>query len=678
MNDDLKTPRRNRYAVSLSLVVGGLICVAGVALYLRALQAPFVLDDHGWIVGNAAVRGNFDLRAVWQRSHTRFLPVLSFALNHHIHGLQLTGYHITSVCMHVAAALVVWGLATEVLNSRRHLSSLQTVRCSRLPAAFCGLLFLVHPLQTQTVNYLVQRMALMAGLFYLAAVWFYARARRDGGTPSSSNTRATLNYVLSLLAALCAAHCKENVLSLPAAIILYELCFGERHDRRAWTWCLPYIGIVAIIPWWFFSGSAILSTDDAGLLPRVPQAATRWQYLLTQTRVLVRYLMLLVAPVRQSFDHDIPISPGLWHATTLASAGLLLVLATGGLKNCRRHPMPAFGVLWFFITLSVESSLIPLRVVMNEHRLYLATAGYCFGAAWFLCLVAARRPPNAGEPPAGAAAHTGTLGHRVGQHPVAVTALAVLVLCVYATMTYQRNGVWRSALSLWDDAARKSPRAARAVEQRGVAYFELGDHERALADLEQAIVLNPRSWWARRYRARVRMQQGEYVQALHDYSAALQVNPRDADSYVQRALLYENALNNTTKAQEDIEAALEIAPRHAEAWLHRGNLLLRKGHWEDAVHCYEQLLDKPMRAADAHLNIGIARLQQNRIEEANANFDAAIGKQRDSAWAYYYRGLISLHKGRKGQARQDAMEAARYGVPVPDIVQAWQRARTDG
>jgi hypothetical protein len=552
-----------------------LACLAMI-IYWNTFHVPFVLDDESSIVENAVIRhlANFFTNGSGYDFHpNRYIGHLSFALNYHFGGLDVVGYHVVNLAIHIGNALLVYALVTLTLRTpffgdrglgtgdlgpetrdrrpgtgdrrpeTRDLrpetgdlrpeteeQSLDTgaVRISSfkvpghrslvsgsLVPFLVALLFVCHPIQTQAVTYIVQRFTSMATLFFLAALVLHIRWRLAYVSGAPFLSRSVLPFwALSLLSAVLAMKTKEIAFPLPLIVLLYESCFFGRPDRRLFLYLAPLLLTICIIPLGMINLQApagkLFSDMGAATIDRY--ALPRGDYLLTQFYVIIIYLRLLVLPIGQNLDHDVPVSHSLLEPRTFLSLLLLLAILGLGLWLWRNttltrdrrpettkqdsgsptHPdfghqvpgprslvpefrLASFGIFWFFITLVVESSVIPLRDVIFEHRVYLPSVGFIIAAvalASFGLDICKSRIPAAGR--------------------LALPLSAGIVMLLAGT-AYARNQVWQSWYSIWQDAKEKSPRKARPYTNIGVYYGRQGRHAEAIREFETAVLLDPTS-----------------------------------------------------------------------------------------------------------------------------------------------------------------------------------------
>ncbi len=496
------TRLRAHWAQLLIVVVGGIA-------YSNTFGVPFLFDDNVVLLGEPTIT-NFAPSPLSRR----FLGDLSFALSWRVFGAHPAGHHAVNLVIHVVNALLVWQIARLAWRTSR-LSASPIARNADRAALLAALLFVSHPIQTQAVTYVVQRYASLAALFFLTSVCAYLKCRL-----ASPGRPARGWYVLFLGSAAAACWTKENAFTLPLAIAAVEWSLFAAPLRRRAALLSPFlVAAGAALAFALASGLTLARLDQ---LARVDTSMARSDYLLTQLRVVARYLGLLALPIGQNLDHDVAISRSLAEPAVLLALALHALLVGGAVAalrwGSRRDPawrLVGFGVTWFYVTLLVESSIIPIVDPMYEHRVYLPSVGLFIAVATALCAL----PP---------------LQRRRGW---AATAAALIALLT--GMTFARNRVWRDDLSLWSDAASKSPRKARPLNNLGAARFARGEFASAAALYERAIQAEPgytKAWFNL---GEVRQRMGDCQGAIGPYEAFLQVHPAYPDTYGNLADCYD-------------------------------------------------------------------------------------------------------------------------------------------
>lgn len=482
------------------------ITLLGAIAYSNSFSNSFhYLDDINSIIDNISIRNIQNLRDIWNYWPTRFVTYLSIALNYRLCGFDVFGYHIFNFMTHLFSAVSLWWLA--LLTFDTPLMKKDTIKAHAPTIAFfTSAVFLLHPIQTQPVNYIIQRAVLLAALFYITSVALYARARlKLDSKPKSRVWKAY--YFGSVLSAAMSFFSKEMAVSLPVTICLYEFCFFKvkLHGLTAAAsstsgFLLPWSGIPPeghspinspVWPsgcgtkkssaWKYVMAFPIMII--ASLLMVVATKSTNFiemcsigtaragisigHYFLTELKVIITYLRLVFMPVNQNFDYDYPAATSLFSVPVISSLLLILMILVAAVKILKKYRLISFCIFWFFITLLPESSIVPIRDVIFEHRLYLPLAGFS------LFLV------------------SGLYYLFKGRRSNVTVAVLFLIIVSYAVMTYDRNKVWESELTLWNDTVLKSPNKARPYNNRGNAYGEKGNHDRALSDFDKAIQLKP-------------------------------------------------------------------------------------------------------------------------------------------------------------------------------------------
>jgi len=355
--------RTNRLLPKKVLIWIG-ISVLGILIYSNTFGASFHLDDWRMIVENRVLR-DLNLAELWGTFYTRFLTGLTFALNYHFHRLDVLGYHVVNLMLHLLNTFLVYRLACLLFETpvmKDHFLQAQKEVLGILSA----LLFLVHPIQTQAVTYIWQRAASLATLFYLLSVVLYVQGR----------CRAQRGYLVgAFITTCCAMFTKEIAFTLPLFLLVCEgSCFGPLHEDKGKRVLrlIPFLGTLFIIP--------IVLTQWAPpdlILFRREEVHdfTYLEYLFTQLNVLRTYVRLLFIPVRQNLDYDYPIAHHLFSGSTPFSCLLFIGMAVGTGILFRKERFLFLGAFWFFLALAVETGR-RLSFVIFEHRLYLPMVGF--------------------------------------------------------------------------------------------------------------------------------------------------------------------------------------------------------------------------------------------------------------------------------------------------------------
>ena len=338
-------------------------------------RVPFQFDDQISILGNPAVKDLGNLKAIFQFSPTRFFTYLTFACNYYFNELNVFGYHLVNLIIHICASLLVMlfvhlTFATPAVKDTPPAAHKKTI------AFLAALLFAVHPVQTQAVTYMVQRLASLATLFYLLTLCLYIKGRllQQAG---AARKFSICFFSAAAVTAIIGMFTKETVFTLPFAILLYEFYFFRSTFIYNWKFLVLVFTFCLLIPLIIFSTGSI-DFNKLRAMQEGPEGVvyiSPLEYFFTQFRVLVTYLRLFILPMNQNLDYDYPVAHTFFNVQTMTSFFALLAFAAAGIWSFSKHRIISFTIFWFFLTLSIESSFIPIRDVIFEHRLYLPMAG---------------------------------------------------------------------------------------------------------------------------------------------------------------------------------------------------------------------------------------------------------------------------------------------------------------
>jgi tetratricopeptide (TPR) repeat protein len=536
-------------------VLAGLLVV--FEAYGPALNGGFVLDDR-FLPYYAPVISN--QISGWVGTN-RPLLMLSFWLDHLRSGSGepvLSVFHSTNILIHFLTSVFVALIAAKLLEWAGVAARMRTVL-----AIFAGALFLLHPVQTESVAYVASRSENLSILFFFAAYAIFLYRQGE------SITLLRAVAVLALFGA--AAATKQHTLVLPALLLLTDYFWGRGGilKNRILYGLLAIggaIGGVALL-------QILRTTTSAGF--RV-EGFTPFSYFFTQCRVIWIYIRLFFLPYGQNIDPDIPVSHTLFeHGAIFGLLGLIALVAAAWMFR-RRYPLGSFGIFMFLLLLAPTSSFVPILDVLAEHRLYLPFPGLAL-----VCLEIMRRMKLA---------QAASLG------------VAVLAACTF--LTYQRSEVWESPLSLWEDSVSKSPNKYRPRFQVAFAKFDIGHCVESLPDYEKAAQVGPVD-----------------DQLLIDWALALDCAgnwPAAVDKLKQAALFHNTAHlhsqigmvnakhGQTQEALQALAEAEKIDPKYDMTYVYRGNIYEQAGDRAAAAREYERAVK--LNAGNQPARDGLARV----------------------------------------------------------------------
>lgn len=426
-----RVPRRWPYALGAAAAL-----VILLEVYQPALRGAFVFDDQ--YLPFTDPKAVTEPLWMWLRG-VRPLLMASFWVNYRLAEMEPYLYHLFNLLLHWANGLLVWVVADRLLQAR-------DVAGWRRPllATFAAGVFLLHPVQTESVAYVASRSEVLSVMFFLGALALFVRRRRE------AVSWWVAAGVLLLFGA--AVSTKEHTAILPALLLLTDYYFNPGFSaqgiRRNWRLYAPIAVGGALAALWVWR--LLSRADTAGF---AVAEFTWYEYFLTQCRVIWIYLRLFLLPYGQTLDYDLAMSRTVLEPLVIAGLAGLLALAGAAFYFRRRYPLASYGVLVFLLLLAPTSSVVPILDPIAEHRLYLPMLGLALAAADLL--------------------------HRLRVRPARLAAILAVLLVVAGALARERNRVWSSDIALWEDAVAKSPRKYRAHFQLGFAYFRAGRCEDA-------------------------------------------------------------------------------------------------------------------------------------------------------------------------------------------------------
>jgi tetratricopeptide (TPR) repeat protein len=616
-----------------TLLAALLLVIFGAAAYFGSLRAPFIFDDMDAIPGNPTIRSLSSVEVLIPPGGVtlsrRPLANLSFAVNYAIGKVSVRSYHIGNLLIHLLAALTLFGIVRRTLllpALRDRFGGVSTAL-----AAAVTLMWALHPLQTESVTYVVQRVESLMGLFYLLTLYAVIR----GATSEQPKPW----YVASVVACALGMGAKEVMVTAPVVLLLYDRAFLSGSFREAFRRRGKlYLGLAAT---WVLLGLMMLLYKPPGLTG-FGFAVGPWEYARTQPGVILHYLRLSFWPRPLCLDYSWPIAKSLWQ--DLPAVIVIAALLAVTLWALRRAPMLGFFGAWFFLILAPSSSVVPIiKEVAAEHRMYLPLAAPAAAAVVAVWLIADRLTRRASETPG--APNRAALG---------ITLL--LALCAAAALgisTSRRNAQYQDALSIWEDTVAQRPRNPDAWCNLSWAYVNASRNDEAIRAAAEALALEPRLSLAWNNRGLALTALGRPAEAISDYDEAISHNPDFVEAFNNRGMAY--ALGNRfDEALRDYNEALRLKPDFAEALVNRGNIYARLGRLNEAMADYDRAIALKEDFPEAYFHRAFAEsLSPRSLPEAISDYSRAIALKPGYADAYFYRAGASAQAGRWDEAIRD-------------------------
>ncbi|MBL9125971.1 MAG: tetratricopeptide repeat protein [Planctomycetaceae bacterium] len=647
--------------------VAALLAAATVAVYWNVHKFEFVsYDDPFFVTRNTHVLTGLsgeNIAWAFQSVNAFFSPLtwMSHMLDAQLHGGWAGGHHVTNLIWHVATVVVLlwaWYRLTGLL----------------WPSALVAALFALHPLHAESVAWVSERKGILSSFFYVATVWAYAGyARRP---TVASYALVTGSLVLGLLA-------KPTLVTLPCVLALLDYWPLGRLRLRgsglapAWTAPAPplrwYWLLAEKVPWFLivaaFSAVAIRAEQNYGALDWLPDVtfASRAANALI---VYWLYLAQFFAPVGLMFFYPHP-GNDVSRGGALVAAGALLLVLGVACWQAQRRPYLLTGWLWYLGTLVPVIGLVQV----GGHRMAdrytdIPLIGISVIVAWGVAEFVRRMP----ELVAGA------------------TAVVLLVVAVFAGITWTQAAHWRNTEALYRHAVAVDPDNWVALSNLGLWLDEQGRHDEALEIHARAIAANPNNPSAASNLASALMRSGRLAEAIEVLEPTVAKNPKSMTAQANLAIAYSRAGRNDD-ARRHFELALELGQDEPDVRHNYGLFLAKQGdvagalaqfreamrlqpgrlidlaavaqvlldhhRYAEAVTAYDEILQRWPTDSTAYEGRAEAYAMQGKLPEALADYQRSLAGDRPSQWAAI--GLAWIRAAAPQKELRNGTEAVRFG-----------------
>ena len=662
------TIKHNRFEKILTFI----IIFISVLLYLNTLSNVFVYDDAYVITENYFIKSWGNLPKLFTRDYLplsgelSYRPVvtLTYFIDYAVWRLNPLGYHLTNIILHAVNVFLFYLFTKSIFRTLT-------------AAAFSTLVFLSHPLLTETVNAVCYREDTLASIFFLLSFLYFTKLRilfsKRKHLPQQINTRFFTHYAVSCGSYCMALFSKEMAITLPVLLVLFDFLSASQHESKP-----PTTPIVARMRRWILFYSGYILVTGFYLFIRFVACKNTFKTIdvyptniFTMTKVVASYLKLLFIPVGLNADYYVPDIRGMSISFVLSSLFIISALVIIA-RLYRVNSRLFFFCLWFFISLLPVLGIIPIGNIMAERYLYLPMAGFCVVA--------------------GHLAKNSSFGKK------GVVILCIILLGMQIGVIW-RNGVWQNDTTVWFSTYQREPNSARACSNLGNTYFKNKQYEAAIRMYKKSLSL-PYSYpfihfnlgatyekvglvdnAIEEYKASISRnndntlafgnlgtiydKRGLYDKAIEAYTSALASNPYSPLTHNNLGTTYEHT-GNTEKATSEYLEALAADNNYADAHNNLGAMFLKKGILDKAIDELKKAAQLKPEHVDAHYNLGLAYAMKGLYEEAIGEMKLAIHYNANDYVAYRDLGkLYFQYKKDSGQALHYLNESLRL-TPNPD------------
>lgn len=546
-------------ARKILLIQVTLIIILGFSIYANSFSDKFLWDDEFLVKDNVYIKSwvniphffteTIGMGAGREGIYYRPLQMLTYVFDYSVWRLNVFGYHLTNVLLHILVALALYWFV-NTLYHKQILSFLTSA------------LFIVHPVHAEVVDYIAGRADSLAVFFIVICLICYMR---------QYSQKKILIFVLMLLSALAAILSKEYGLIIPVLLLLHSYIFKKKILIK------EFVSIVIICSTYILLRNAVLkstpfsASHTSSVFQRIPGFCA----------AVAEYLRLLLFPFNLHMEYGNPLF-NFNNLKALGGSAVLAAMLVYAFKKRDAGNLTSFSICWFFITLLPVSNIYPINAYMAEHWLYLPSLGFCLITANGIIL----------------------LYKRERLKPLAVF-LSVFILSGYSYLTIKQNSYWREPAAFYKRAIYYAPDSPRLYHNLGKVYLEAGNFQEAVKVFQKAIDMDRENASLYNILGVTYRASGDLQNATFFYQKAISINPKYADSYYNLGNAY-IAMNDTDKAIISFRKAIGIAPKNIHAISYYNNLAyiyVSKGRINEAILLYEKALEVDPDNSILHQNI---------------------------------------------------------------------------
>jgi tetratricopeptide (TPR) repeat protein len=580
----------DNFSISARVKALALICVCGVIIYFATVHSPFIYDDAHAIEDNPYIKNlsKFQQMVGVQNIFNRSILLFTFSVNHAIGQLDVFGYHLINLMLHLCVGIMLYFLTMELLTIE---NPALTPTFQRLPLAV-SLIHIFNPINVESVTYLSSRSSVLVTLFYLSSFYLFIRFVNS---KEKKKKWKNIHYpIVILFLFYLGLGTKEIIVTLPIIAVLYLWVHSSTKNFHKF---LPELAVI-LIPLIIYLLYRYVQMGNLLVIKTDPYSymIDRSLYILTQIKVVISYYFVkLIFPINLNFEPDIRLVSGFldWEWVVSLIIGVCIAIGIFYQKSI----LLKCAFIWALITILPTSSIIPLKQIATEHRTYLPGLGINMGL--------------------------GILFLRGVSHRKLIPPTLFIFLVIYGLLAMKRSLDYRSEINLWQDTVRKSPYKSMVHNNMGTAYLSKERLKEARKSFEVSLALSPSSTDPYINMGHIDARNKEWDKAKLKYDLALKLGANRSQVFFNSGLM-RLKLNKPAEALPFLLEAIKIKNHRPLYHQELGNAFRMLKQYDSALKSYRKVLELEPNYVEAQNNIGVIFWNLKILDKAELEFKKAL------------------------------------------------------
>ena len=583
-------PTTDNFSISARVKALALICVCGIIIYFATVHSPFIYDDAHAIEDNPYIKNlsKFQQMVGVQNIFNRSILLFTFSVNHAIGQLDVFGYHLINLMLHLCVGIMLYFLTMELLTIE---NPALTQTFQRLPLAV-SLIHIFNPINVESVTYLSSRSSVLVTLFYLSSFYLFIRFVNS---KEKKKKWKNIHYpIVIFFLFYLGLGTKEIIVTLPIIAVLYLWVHSSTKNFHKF---LPELAVI-LIPLIIYLLYRYVQMGNLLVIKTDPYSymIDRSLYILTQIKVVISYYFVkLIFPINLNFEPDIRLVSGFldWEWVVSLIIGVCIAIGIFYQKSI----LLKCAFIWALITILPTSSIIPLKQIATEHRTYLPGLGINMGL--------------------------GILFLRGVSHRKLIPPTLFIFLVIYGLLAMKRSLDYRSEINLWQDTVRKSPYKSMVHNNMGTAYLSKERLKEARKSFEVSSALSPSSTDPYINMGHIDARNKEWDKAKLKYDLALKLGANRSQVFFNSGLM-RLKLNKPAEALPFLLEAIKIKNHRPLYHQELGNAFRMLKQYDSALKSYRKVLELEPNYVEAQNNIGVIFWNLKILDKAELEFKKAL------------------------------------------------------